>query len=107
LNNYLSIYLKVNIILDSNLNFFKVIKKCTILLYNHSAGWIDINNLAAKVPLVGGSIYVKILKVKSNAHNKMFNIEKLAKVGLGNSSSVMIDAVKSSQVAKTVKINAS
>lgn len=36
-------------------------------------GWIDINNLVAKVPLVGGSIYVKILKVKSNNYNKLFN----------------------------------
>ncbi len=48
------------------------------------AGWIDINNLIAKVPLVAGSVYVKILKVKSNAYNKMFNLEKLARVGLGN-----------------------
>lgn len=40
----------------------------------------------AKVPLVGGSIYVKILKVKSNAHNKMFNVDKLTKVGLGTQS---------------------
>lgn len=40
----------------------------------------------AKVPLVAGSIYVKILKVKSNAHNKMFNIDKLTKVGLAAQS---------------------
>lgn len=33
--------------------------------------------------MIGGSIYVKILKVKSNAHNKMFNLEKLSRVGLG------------------------
>ena len=45
-------------------------------------GWIDINNLMAKVPLVGGSVYVKILKVKSNGYNKLFNREKLAKVGI-------------------------
>lgn len=38
------------------------------------SGWIDINNLTAKVPLIAGSVYVKILKVKSNAHNKMFNL---------------------------------
>jgi len=50
--------------------------------YHERIGWIDINNLMAKVPLVGESIYVKILKVKSNAHNKLFNINKLAKVGL-------------------------
>lgn len=40
----------------------------------HSIGWIDINNLMAKVPHVAGSIYVKILKVKSNVHNKLFNL---------------------------------
>jgi hypothetical protein len=45
-------------------------------------GWIDINNLMAKVPLVGGSVYVKILKVKANGYNKLFNREKLAKVGI-------------------------
>jgi hypothetical protein len=38
----------------------------------------------AKVPHVAGSIYVKILKFKSNNHNKLFNLDKLAKVGLGN-----------------------
>jgi hypothetical protein len=50
-----------------------------------SIGWIDIHNLMAKVPMIAGSIYVKILKVKSNAHNKLFNVDKLAKVGLLNS----------------------
>lgn len=64
------------------------------------SGWIDINNLAAKVPLVAGSIYVKILKVKSNAHNKMFNLEKLAKVSLAIPSSEKISQVKSPQPQK-------
>jgi hypothetical protein len=67
-----------------SLSSLKAIKKCTHYSYLR-AGWIDINNLTAKVPLVGSSVYVKILKVKSNAHNKMFNLEKLARVGLGNS----------------------
>ena len=41
--------------------------------------WIDINNIAAKVPQVNGSIYMKILKLKDPSHNKLFHLEKLRK----------------------------
>jgi hypothetical protein len=33
----------------------------------------------AKVPQVNGSIYMKILKLKDAAHNKLFHLEKLKK----------------------------
>ena len=42
-------------------------------------GWIDINNLGAKVPQVNGSIYIKILKTKEANQSKLFHIEKLKK----------------------------
>ena len=41
--------------------------------------WIDVNNIAAKVPMINGAIYMKILRLKTNDHNKLFNIEKLKK----------------------------
>lgn len=49
------------------------------------------------MPLVAGSVYVKILKVKSNAHNKMFNLEKLARVGLGNPNSKSSETINQSR----------
>jgi hypothetical protein len=42
-------------------------------------GWIDINNLTAKVPTVNGAIHLKILKLKDQSHNKLFHIDKLKK----------------------------
>lgn len=60
----------------------------------------------AKVPLVAGSVYVKILRVKSNAHNKLFNLEKLARVGLGqggNNSGFVNDRVKEGKETKEIK----
>ena len=44
--------------------------------------WIDINNLAAKVPQVNGSVFVKILKVQNTQMNKLFHIEKLRKADI-------------------------
>ncbi len=50
-------------------------------------GWIDINNLGAKVPQVNGSIYIKILKTKETNQSKLFHIEKLKKADIIKSHS--------------------
>jgi len=50
-------------------------------------GWIDINNLGAKVPQVNGSIYIKILKTKEANQSKLFHIEKLKKAEIIKSHS--------------------
>jgi hypothetical protein len=50
-------------------------------------GWIDINNLGAKVPQVNGSIYIKILKTKDQNQSKLFHIEKLKKAEIIKSHS--------------------
>lgn len=55
--------------------------KC-IYLTNNRVGWIDISNLLAKVPMIGNSIFVKILKIEDDRHNKLFCRDKLRAVGL-------------------------
>lgn len=89
--------MKESIIFVSNLNFLKETKKC-MMFFKIRVGWIDINNLMAKVPLVGGSIYVKVLKVKSNSLNRMFNIEKLAKVGILASNTLKQNSINTKTV---------
>lgn len=63
--------------------------------------WIDINNLAAKVPQINGAVYVKILKLKESAHNKLFHIDKLRKADLVkqgvSSTHAPVSAPKSAQ----------
>ena len=50
-------------------------------------GWIDINNLGAKVPQVNDSIYIKILKTRDQNQSKLFHIEKLKKAEIIKSHS--------------------
>lgn len=48
----------------------------------HRVGWIDISKLLAKVPIIGNSIYVKILVLPSDKENKLFSKDKLKAIGL-------------------------
>lgn len=59
-------------ILGSDHSFFRLTKKCTTYLI-FRIGWIDISNLLAKVPIINGNIYVKILTIPSDKENKLFN----------------------------------
>ena len=52
------------------------------MILDHRVGWIDISKLLAKVPIIGNSIYVKILVLPSDNDNKLFNKEKLKAIGL-------------------------
>jgi hypothetical protein len=52
---------------------------------NDSVGWIDISNLSAKVPLINNTIFVKILRIPDDQHNKLFNRQKLKAIGMFDS----------------------
>ena len=53
-----------------------------VSLYLFRIGWIDISNLLAKVPIVNNNIFVKILQLPHDDHNKLFNKDKLTAIGL-------------------------
>ena len=67
--------------------------------------WIDISNLESKAPFFNGAVWVKVLKLKSRMHNKLFGEDKLIKAvnSIKNKMAKMREQAQNTQSGQSVQ----